>query len=44
LVDQPNVQYRRKPMSLAENGRGQVHVHPPGPARAPAAATVKKAG
>jgi gluconate 2-dehydrogenase gamma chain len=27
LVDQYNVPFRRKPMSLAENGRGEVHVH-----------------
>ena len=43
LVDQPDVQYRRKAMSLAENGRGQIHAHPPGPPAKPPSATAKKA-
>jgi gluconate 2-dehydrogenase gamma chain len=33
LVDQYNVPYRRKPLSLAQNGRGEVHVHPAGKGR-----------
>jgi gluconate 2-dehydrogenase gamma chain len=28
LVDQYNVPYRRKPISLAQGGRGEIHVHP----------------
>jgi len=32
LVDQHNVEYRRKPMSLAENAQGHVHIHPQIPA------------
>jgi gluconate 2-dehydrogenase gamma chain len=28
LVDQHNLAYRRKPMSLGENGRGQIRLHP----------------
>ncbi len=32
LVDRHGIAYRRKPMSLAENGRGQIHVHR-GPAK-----------
>jgi gluconate 2-dehydrogenase gamma chain len=34
LVDQYNVPYTRKPISLAENGRGEIHLHA-GPAAQP---------
>jgi gluconate 2-dehydrogenase gamma chain len=32
LVDQHGIEYRRAPMSLAENGGGRIHVHPNIPA------------
>jgi gluconate 2-dehydrogenase gamma chain len=32
LVDQHGIEYRRAPMSLAENGGGRIHVHPDIPA------------
>jgi len=35
LVDQHGVAFTREPMSLAENGAGQVHVHPQIPAYDP---------
>src|SRR5205085_2631330 len=35
LVDQHNVAFVRAPMSLAETGTGEVHVHPQIPAYAP---------
>jgi gluconate 2-dehydrogenase gamma chain len=28
LVDQHGIQYSRAPMSLAENGKGMIHIHP----------------
>ena len=28
LIDQHGMQYTRAPMSLAENGRGMIHIHP----------------
>jgi len=36
LVDQHGIAFNREPMSLAENGRGDVHLHPQIPAYAPA--------
>lgn len=41
LVDQHNLKFYRKPMSLAENARGQVHVQPQIPAYAGDAAPTK---
>jgi gluconate 2-dehydrogenase gamma chain len=35
LVDQHGIEYRREPMSLAENGGGRIHIHPNIPARVP---------
>jgi len=35
LVDQHNVAFTRAPMSLAENGQRQIHIHPSIPAYAP---------
>src|SRR5438309_1344832 len=36
LVDQHGVAFNREPMSLAENGRGEVHMHAQIPAYSPA--------
>jgi gluconate 2-dehydrogenase gamma chain len=48
LVDKYGIEYRREPMSLAQNGGGKIHVHPQIPARVPAhgskPADVKKGG
>jgi gluconate 2-dehydrogenase gamma chain len=32
LVDQHGLAYRRAPVSLADNGRGVIHIHPDIPA------------